>query len=418
MVEKDFYISLPSNASLNEYPKNKQSNYATVLDTPIELSSKYMVCLKEISNFSDFNVSMCTISFQNVFFTALEHRKSDVNFNFFIKNGTNLQQFCDSINTEITKNFLKQEYLIRYKLAYTSELNRACSDLNYKKKETKIPKFNLIKKINQNLETFELIDSDISYFSTIFRNCGAVYVKDRFVFKTLKALNALFDLIIITAPQFEDLEKEYNKNFFYQDRIDILNQNTVLVQKQLSTKQLKRSHSLEEIIDSEKNEKTISKRNIDSLKSTNLIQTPILPTFKYQNSNRIEIDSSFSKLKINGLLANFLNNSKITELTLKTKESFYLPTKIHPTKFIVIYSDIYEPQYYGNIKSPILRTVNIRSENDENTVYFDNPHYLNVNRTRIDTINIQLCDLAGKHIQFRDNFSSIHLTLHFKKKNE
>ena len=297
MVEKDFYISLPSNASLNEYPKNTQSNYTTLLDTPIELSSKYMVCLKEISNFSDFNVSMGTVSFQNVFFTALELRKSDVNFNFFIKNGTNLQQFCDSINTEITKNFLKQEYLIRYKLAYTSELNRACSDLNYKKKEAKIPKFNLIKKINQNL-----------------------------------------------------------------------------------------------------------------------LQTPILPTFKYQNSNRIEIDSSFSKLKINGLLANFLNNSKITEMTLKTKESFYLPTKIHPTKFIVIYSDIIEPQFYGNIKSPILRTVNIRSENDENTVYFDNPHYLNVNRTRIDTINIQLCDLAGKHIQFRDNFSSIHLTLHFKKK--
>ena len=132
MVEKDFYISLPSNASLNEYPKNTQSSYTTLLDTPIELSSKYMVCLKEISNFSDFNVSMGTVSFQNVFFTALELRKSDVNFNFFIKNGTNLQQFCDSINTEITKNFLKQEYLIRYKLAYTSELNRACSDLNYK----------------------------------------------------------------------------------------------------------------------------------------------------------------------------------------------------------------------------------------------------------------------------------------------
>ena len=60
MVEKDFYISLPSNASLNEYPKNTQSNYTTLLDTPIELSSKYMVCLKEISNFSDFNVSMGT----------------------------------------------------------------------------------------------------------------------------------------------------------------------------------------------------------------------------------------------------------------------------------------------------------------------------------------------------------------------
>jgi hypothetical protein len=137
----------------------------------------------------------------------------------------------------------------------------------------------------------------------------------------------------------------------------------------------------------------------------------MLPTFKYVGANRIELDSSLANIKINGLLADFLNNSKINIFTLDSKESFYLPSKIQPTKFIVIYTDI-----YGNIKSPILNTVNIRSENDENTVFFDNPHYLNLNRTRIETINIQICDFTGELIQFRDNFSSIHMTLHFKKK--
>jgi hypothetical protein len=131
MLENDFYISLPSNSSINEYPNNKQSNYTTVLDTPIDFPTKYMVCLKEISNFSDFTVSMGTITFQNILFNALEHRKSEVKFNLFIKNGINLQEMCDTINTEITKNFLKQEYLIRYKLAYTTELNQECSDLNF-----------------------------------------------------------------------------------------------------------------------------------------------------------------------------------------------------------------------------------------------------------------------------------------------
>ena len=81
----------------------------------------------------------------------------------------------------------------------------------------------------------------------------------------------------------------------------------------------------------------------------------MLPTFKYVGANRIELDSSFAKIKINGLLANFLNNSKINIFTLDSKESFYLPSKIQPTKFIVIYTDIIESQYYGNIKSPILR---------------------------------------------------------------
>ena len=45
-----------------------------------------------------------------------------------------------------------------------------------------------------------------------------------------------------------------------------------------------------------------------------------------------------------------------------------------------------------------------------------NPHYLNVNKTRIETINIEICDINGNNIQFRDFFSQIHLTLHFRKK--
>jgi hypothetical protein len=238
MLENDFYISLPSNSSINEYPNNKQSNYATVLDTPIDFPTKYMVYLKEISNFSDFTVSMGTITFQNILFNALEHRKSEVKFYLFylfIKNGINLQEMCDTINTEITKNFLKQEYLIRYKSAYTNELNRACSDLNFKKNSKKNPIFTLIKKTFENLVFYELIDTETSYFAVTFKKCGGVYQKDRFIFKDLSLLNENYELILTTAPKFEDLEKEYNKNFFYQDRIDLFNQNTFLLRKSKKT---------------------------------------------------------------------------------------------------------------------------------------------------------------------------------------
>ena len=420
MIDNNFYVSLPSNASFNEFPNNKQSNYTTVLESPIEFPSKYMVCLKEISNFSDFNVSMGTISFQNLLFTALEHRTDEIEFKLYLKNGLDLQQLCDTINTEITKHFLKQEYLIRYKLAYSNELSRQCSDLNFRKKDKKRPKFNLIKKIQKNEELFELIDSVSSFFSDSFKKCGGIFDKDRYVFKNLSLLNEKYDLIITTAPKLEDLEKEYNKNFFYQDRIEFFNQNTFMIAK---PKSLKRSLSLEnfesKIIKKRSNSLeniSHSKRSLDKIQKEDLIRYPLIPTFKYVGANRIELDSSNTKIQIKGLLANFLNNSKINTLKLDSKESFYLPTKIQPTKFIVIYTDIIESQYYGNIKSPILRTVNIKSENDENTVFFDNPHYLNLNRTRIETINIQICDLTGELIQFRDNFSSIHMTLHFKRK--
>ena len=46
MIDKEFYISLPSNVSMNEFPNNKQSNYTTLLETPLEFTNKYQVCLK------------------------------------------------------------------------------------------------------------------------------------------------------------------------------------------------------------------------------------------------------------------------------------------------------------------------------------------------------------------------------------
>jgi hypothetical protein len=142
-----------------------------------------------------------------------------------------------------------------------------------------------------------------------------------------------------------------------------------------------------------------------------------LPIFKLHSPNRIEILVNRTQIKIDGLLANILNNSSLSIINLSKNESFFLPSLIQPIKFITIYTNIIEPQYYGNKKTPILRTVNIRSYNDENTLFFDNPHYLNVNKSRIESINIEICDTNGNHIQFRDFFSQIHLTLHFRKKD-
>ena len=80
MIDKEFYISLPSNVSMNEFPNNKQSNYTTLLETPLEFTTKYQVCLKDISNFSNFNIPLGKITFQNLLFTDLEHREQNITF--------------------------------------------------------------------------------------------------------------------------------------------------------------------------------------------------------------------------------------------------------------------------------------------------------------------------------------------------
>ena len=73
-------------------------------------------------------------------------------------------------------------------------------------------------------------------------------------------------------------------------------------------------------------------------------------------------------------------------------------------KYILVYTDIIQPQIYGNVSESILRTVNIKSQKGENATFFDNPHYLKVSKTRITTINIEICDINGNHIEFQDLF--------------
>ena len=45
----DFYVTLPSNASMDTHPDNKKSNYSTQLSTPIVLDGNYEVALANIT---------------------------------------------------------------------------------------------------------------------------------------------------------------------------------------------------------------------------------------------------------------------------------------------------------------------------------------------------------------------------------
>jgi hypothetical protein len=40
----------------------------------------------------------------------------------------------------------------------------------------------------------------------------------------------------------------------------------------------------------------------------------------------------------------------------------------------------------------------------KNVIFFDNPQYLNINRSRLNTINIELKDTQNEYIQFMINF--------------
>jgi hypothetical protein len=82
-----------------------------------------------------------------------------------------------------------------------------------------------------------------------------------------------------------------------------------------------------------------------------------------------------------------------------------------------IYCDIIEPQLFGDVAAPVLQVINLHSSTTADTVtFFDNPAYLNVNKTIINSINIRVVDLQGDPIRFENIFSFIIIKLHFRKK--
>ena len=47
-----FYVTLPSDASINVYPDNRQSNFTVLLKEPIKFNGDYEVGLAEINYFN------------------------------------------------------------------------------------------------------------------------------------------------------------------------------------------------------------------------------------------------------------------------------------------------------------------------------------------------------------------------------
>ena len=141
-----------------------------------------------------------------------------------------------------------------------------------------------------------------------------------------------------------------------------------------------------------------------------------LPYFKLLNSQTFKLETNY-EITFGGLIAQVLNNSEILNLIVKETKIFTLSPYLQLTKFILIYTNIIEPQFYAEKSSAILRTVNIKAKKSDNVIFYDNPHYLNLSQTRISSINIELRDMNGNKINYLDNFSSLNITLHFRIKN-
>lgn len=413
MQADNFYVFLPSNAA--KFPKNTQSNYTTVLESPIELIGKYQVALVEISNFSDFSLGMGTVRFKNPFYGDIyENRSEFIDFNLRLVNGLTLKHFCAKLNFEIHKSFIREEFLFRQKLAFCTDAAfvSQMQKLNDKKWKIVRPVLNVIKKAPN---SYEVIDGIDSCFKEWFLRSHGKYdsLKQRFIFENIDLLREFFLLIVIRVPI--DLEK--NTTNYFVDEAFLIKNDYFLLDESFKEKEWivpeKREMSLKkyELLD-EVTEETTIKAEEDLLNSSEFLF--YLPYFKLLNSQSIKLQTAY-EISFSGLISQVLNNSDIREFSIENTKIFNLLPYLQLTKFILVYTNIIEPQYYAEKSSAILRTVNIKSKRSENAIFYDNPHYLNLSQTRISSINIELKDTQGDYIEFNDKFSNVFISLHFRR---
>jgi len=413
MSKNDFYVSLPSNVSMKTYPNNKQSNYTTLLEEPLFLPLNFQVALVEISNFSDFKVQMGKISFKNPFYGNIyDNRIENIEFSFDIENGISLKDFCEKVNYEIQNNCIKNEYLFRQAIAYNfdQKITNLMHLTNMAKNLSNRPFLNVLKISSSR---YEVIDLEKSIFCDFFFECGAFFDSNlsRFVFKNLEILENKFNLLILNVPS----KDEINSRSYYIDKKYLILSDVLVLKKNDIKLISKRNESdalnLESFRQDSQNSPIEASNSIFFHEIWNS-----LPQLKQLDNNTITIETK-NEIKFEGLISKVLNNSDNDYTVLNFSEIFNLPSYLQLIKYILIYTDIIESQYYGDVRASILRTVNIKSKKGDNVTFFDNPHYLNISKTRIDSINIEIRDINGNHIEFKDLFSNIYISLHFKHRN-
>ena len=88
---------------------------------------------------------------------------------------------------------------------------------------------------------------------------------------------------------------------------------------------------------------------------------------------------------------------------------------INIVNIMYIYSDIIEEQFVGDVKARLLRNVVTQKKFNEHVcINFNKPHYININATTINSINIKITDTKGELINFSELFNSVLIKLHIK----
>ena len=310
----NFYVTLPSNSSMKEYPNNTQTNYTTLLKTPIVLNNKFEVALSEISYSSDFEVNLGKIRFQNPFYEYYSHKlyliEPFIESNIIGQNEITREKLVKQINDENNLQFVISEYNRRYYIAYGWD-----HFIAKKTKRNLEPKEYIIEILVLDL-ILEIIDSENSLHSSIYKEENGYYVPN--LTKWIFDKTRLESLKSKLQKDHSNVKTSYCPNSKYN-----VNYNREIF-KQIED-------------EAETMNKYIPKLIVDK----NIVSAEF---------------NKYLIFNFDGLLANIFRGYD----SLGFHRRYYqIPEKISFINYILIYTDIIQEQFFGDSLTPNLRTITV-----------------------------------------------------------
>jgi hypothetical protein len=382
-------MTLPSNASQQEFPNNVQTNYTTIIRNPIVLNGKYEVALHDITYSSQFSVDLGSIKIPNPFYVDSDpfSRLEFIEYKLKTMNGVSSAQFFLNLNNKISQVVMYYEYRHRYELGFA-------------------PPDNSIKQIHKSQRTGQIVipvvhsnccykvryqdDTRLELVSKGLKqkllDAGGAISSGFITFDSIQELEKLGQVILLNVPEdVNDLPHNY-VNFY-------------------------KTHSLD---------KDFNKIHKELKEEYNVFyRKHIVPNFVFFSSDALNVVYSNTKPTIfTGIFALLCDkNLKTDTFEIESTNTFKFDHVINVINQACLYCDLIEDQYFGDVLAPILQVINLKSsENHDTVTFYENPMYVNVKKSVINSINIKILDLSGNPIKFEDIFSFVILKLHFRKK--
>lgn len=396
----NFYLTLPSNASKDLYSKNTQSNFTVQLNPPLRLNGKYEVALTDITYSSKIVINLGKMIIPNpmtIHSSFTLGRDLEIIYEFFPSNMDNVSDYFSNLNTVILNQIVTTELTFRNNVYYTilNQLNNITQEKYDKIRNAHIQfhgRTHDPRVIEYSLKTskstkYYIIDSVDCNNKEKYTNAGFIFNDKLQVYESSenKDIPGLAkEIVKINEPDKYDVEEFFTTN----PNSEPIDETHKQVHEELMSRMV--------------NDQAKYKRHLG------------VPVFSYIDTKLIITYSDVStynrKLRFEGLINNLLN---ISHIESGNQIVTYFPDTFNMIRYGLVYIDIIDDQYYGDTTAPILNTVIINPENQ--TKSFIDPHYVPVNKSMLNSINIRILDTFGEPIKFQDIFSFVIVKLHFRR---